>query len=413
MLLVLSLCRATPAPPRVVFRSAPDLASESQFVSVRSFVGRSVRKLSSDERPCHQCQLKIVVVVAMASLTSAYPVASTSRLVFAGAQSHLPRHLPLPPLARSSSTTTASTTSSTTTSAGSTSANAPRRASSRRLSARPGANLVGPADPVSNLRPVVYGSAFQTFLDSNDQTNNSSTGSTSSGSPSSSITTRHAALSHPYSTSEFTSLSPTSSSSSSSRGPRSVPPRSEYQTSLLRRLEAAELAHHLRRARADRFSQDFWEDNNRRYTKALEEYRRSRSGGGAGDWSSGSSTSSSSGSGSSIASSPGSASRTTPGGTERAPASQPLAPPPSKPPRASEDLLSPFYSAWLSANAARHQAYNERLWRITREDLVPAAQYSLLRTWCAVVAWGEARLGRIIGAGGGAGRRSGRDKEGW
>ncbi|PWN21033.1 hypothetical protein BCV69DRAFT_182297 [Microstroma glucosiphilum] len=338
----------------------------------------------------------------MAFLLPSQPVASTSRIVLAAAQSHLPRHLP--PLARSSSTATASSSS---TSAGTSASSPPRRASSRRLSARPGANLVGPADPLSNLRPVVYGSAFQTILDSHDQTGNSSIDTSSSGASSSSS----AALSHPYSTSEFNSLP--SASSASSSWSRSLPPRSEYQTSLLRRLEAAELAHHLRRARADRFSQDFWEDNNRRYTKALEEYRRSRSG--VGERSSSSSSSIS-------ATSSGSASRSLQDGTQSGSASHPSSSSssfssqtqtqtPTKPPKASEDLLSPFYSAWLSANAARHQAYNERLWRITREDLVPAAQYSLLRTWCAVVAWGEAKLGSVIGAG--ASSRSSRDKEGW
>lgn len=347
----------------------------------------------------------------MASLLPIQPVASTSRLVLAAAQSHVPRHLP--PLARSSSTATASTSSTT---AGSTAANPHRRASSRRLSARPGANLVGPADPLSNLRPVIYGSAFQTILNSHDQNSNSnSSNGTSSGSPSSSSSnSSSAAFSHPYSTSEFNTLSPSSSSSSSSSSSRSrsAAPRSQYQTSLLRRLEAAELAHHLRRARADRFSQDFWEDNNRRYTRALEEYRRSRTSSG---WNDGSSSSSSGMTGASSSSTTRSIQDGTQvGSAPQLRSSQPQSQAQSvyKSPKASEDLLSPFYSAWLSANAARHQAYNERLWRITREDLVPAAQYSLLRTWCAVVAWGEARLGRIVG-GRGDGSRIGGDKEGW
>lgn len=186
---------------------------------------------------------------------------------------------------------------------------------------------MGPPDALSNLRPVVYGSAFETMRRGEEPS--SAAGSRSSSSPA-----------HPYSTSEFTS--------SASLGPTfsSGKPHSAYFVSLLQRLEVAELEHHLRRSRSDRFSQSFWSDNNARYEKALGD-----------EFSQGSR--------------PGAASRAK-----------------------SEDVLAPFYAAWLSTNSQRHKAYNDRLWAMTREDLGPAMRYSLLRWWVGVVRWWEAKLGR-------------------
>lgn len=248
----------------------------------------------------------------------------------------------------SSPTSTASSASPT---PGNASSARPRRSSaaSRRLSARRGADLVGPPDAVSNLRPVIYSSAFEdqetpasSPLEARSDVNSNSNGTLQS---------------HPYSTAEFGASTPSTSAMASSR--RNQRPHSAYYLGLLDRLEAAELTHHLRLQRTDRFSQAFWSDNNARYAAALDQYKQ------------GLSTSSSTSSSSSSSSSSANASP-------------------------AQDLLAPFYTAWLSANRARHRAYNERLWAMTKDDLAPAMRYQMLRWWVGWVAWLEAKRGRGV-----------------
>lgn len=243
-----------------------------------------------------------------------------------------------------------STSSSSPTSTASSASPRPRRSSaaSRRLSARRGADLVGPPDAVSNLRPVIYSSAFEdqetpasSPLEVRSDVNSNTNGSLQS---------------HPYSTAEFGASTPSTSTMASSR--RNQRPHSAYYLGLLDRLEAAELTHHLRLQRTDRFSQAFWSDNNARYAAALDQYKQGLS--------TSSSTSSSSSSSSSANASP------------------------------AQDLLAPFYTAWLSANRARHRAYNERLWAMTKDDLAPAMRYQMLRWWVGWVAWLEAKRGRGV-----------------
>ncbi|GAC97448.1 hypothetical protein PHSY_005034 [Pseudozyma hubeiensis SY62] len=236
---------------------------------------------------------------------------------------------------------TRSTPRSFSTSASSSSAaRSPRR--SARFASRPGADMVGPPDPISNLRPVRYGSAFEEVS------------SSSSSSPSS----QALAMSHPYSLQEFTTSGDSWSPSRNARTP------SLYFERLLSKLEEAELAHKLRMARADNFNQRFWQDNNTRFIQALSEFR----------------------------------SRT---GSSKAVATLPKAVQEvNQATQDSEldldsDSLATFYSAWLKANSARHRAYNRQLWRQTFGDLAPAARYQALRAWAKMVGAVERRLGRI------------------
>ena len=197
--------------------------------------------------------------------------------------------------------------------------------------------MVGPPDSLSNLRPVKYGSAFEEEVPS--------TGASMS-------------ITHPYSLSEF------NQSASSSWGGASHRRRghSLYFERLLERLEEAELAHKLRRARADNFNQRFWQDNNARFIEALEEFR----------------------------------SRTS---SSKAVATLKTAPAPTNTnAKESEleidsDVLATFYSAWLKANATRHRAYNRQLWSQTFEDLAPAFRYQALRAWAKLVGATERKLG--------------------
>lgn len=226
-----------------------------------------------------------------------------------------------------------------------------RQRPSKRLSAQPGADLVGPPDANSNLRPVIYGSAFEENEARKRQSQDSGSQSLSSS---------------PYSTTEFTAQSAASASSSSSS------PLSSYYASLVARLEVAELEHHLRRARSDRFSQSFWDDNNRRYAEALERYQSSVPE--AIDDAQGSSQGT-------RATSPGqTAADTKPESTSKG-----LSANSSNNPK--QDLLAPFYAAWLSANSARHKAYNKRLWAMTKENLGPALRYAVLRKYVVLVRW--------------------------
>ncbi|WFD20438.1 hypothetical protein MCAP1_002682 [Malassezia caprae] len=93
---------------------------------------------------------------------------------------------------------------------------------------------VGPPDPVSNLRPVVY----------------------------SEPQARPTAL-HPYSLEEFTA-------------PARAEPASNalvrYADHLLGQLEAVKMHARLQSMWLDQFNQRFWFDNNVRFTRALEEY---------------------------------------------------------------------------------------------------------------------------------------------
>ncbi|KAK0564309.1 hypothetical protein OC861_004358 [Tilletia horrida] len=211
--------------------------------------------------------------------------------------------------------------------------------------------LVGPPDPISNLRPIRY-------------LNNSNSSSGAAASGSKAVSTNH----HPYSTSEFTSSSSALLSSEERRrsGRRTaggassdlhIPP-SEYYRALLAQLESASLAHRLRTTRAWSYDHRFWADNNARFTRDLTN------------------------SNSNSQATPGDAPPAAEGGNEHA---------------------AEFYQSWLSANADRHRAYNRALVSRTFGDLAPEARFRLLVGWVRVVAWWErevrARVLRLLGSG--------------
>jgi len=119
--------------------------------------------------------------------------------------------------------------------AASASSSKPSTKRSSRLAKRPGSDLVGQPDPISNLRPIKYGSAFESDPSSSSPNSNSSS-------------------THPYSLAEFTS--PSSSNGLGSSSKNSAPkPYSNYFLRLAGELEEAELIHRLRRSKADSFNQ--------------------------------------------------------------------------------------------------------------------------------------------------------------
>lgn len=116
------------------------------------------------------------------------------------------------------------------------------KARSTRLAKRAGSDSVGLPDPVSNLRPVTYGSAFESESDNLSSTSKPNTATNSSST-------------HPYSLSEFNSPTTTSKLSSSANFSRVPKPYSGYFLRLVEKLQEAELVHKLGRSRADSFNQ--------------------------------------------------------------------------------------------------------------------------------------------------------------
>ncbi|CAD6951540.1 unnamed protein product, partial [Tilletia laevis] len=177
--------------------------------------------------------------------------------------------------------------------------------------------LVGPPDPISNLRPIRYVSPL-------DRRVLPSSGAQQEG-----------AISHPYSLSEFSTGHQHQHQQSQTTGTRAhrgaeleIEP-SPYFQSLQSRLESASLAHRLRSSRAHTFDQRFWSDNNHRFARDL------------------------------------------------AASSTPHSPSPSE----TGENNAEFYTAWLSANADRHRAYNRVLVRRTFRDLAPEARWRVLVGW--------------------------------
>lgn len=164
---------------------------------------------------------------------------------------------------------------------------------------------VGPPDPVSNLRPVVFGG--------NDD-----------------VRTQRQASSvpHPYSLSEF----------GVSRGGRAEHGGMlvQYAHNLGTRLEALQLQARLQSMWLDQFNQRFWTDNNLRFQRALDQFE-TRAGFAAGE--------------------------------------APL------------DTVSPFYRAWLTANATRLRNYNRTLWLSTVRVVMAQSHYALARRYTRLVAY--------------------------
>ncbi|PWN46551.1 hypothetical protein IE53DRAFT_391274 [Violaceomyces palustris] len=304
--------------------------------------------------------------------------------------------------------TLASSSSSPSTSSSSSSPSPKSSTSSRsKLALRRGADLVGPPDPISNLRPVKYGSAFQ---------------------PSSSIpsspTSVSSPSSHPYSLSEF---KPTSFQDGGwnprrrAKGskPRMIPTRShsDYYQRLLERLEEAELVYRLRMTRSDSFSQNFWSDNNKRFNSALEDFTESynhqsynrhvsisTSVEGREEQEKGQEvgkvTSTTSSQGSSAKGKEAEGKGLGDGEVSNTVGEKGEGPPSIKTPRTvrseldlDSDSLAGFYSTWLQNNAKSHRDYNNRLWYQTFNDLHPAARYQRLRVWANLVRRFENALG--------------------
>ncbi|KAE8240556.1 hypothetical protein A4X13_0g7733 [Tilletia indica] len=228
--------------------------------------------------------------------------------------------------------------------------------------------LVGPPDPLSNLRPVRYVSPLDRSLLPSSRSEAASAASRQEPQEHQIPT-----ASHPYSLSEFSSTGRQQQqpdgkeafASPSSASPSPIEP-SDYFKSLQARLESASLAYRLRSSRANAFDQRFWADNNVRFTRDLSQFQQ--------------------------------AGHTATSGSVNAVGGE----------EGSDDAQ--FYKAWLSANADRHRAYNRALVRRTFADLAPEARWKVLVGWVRVVGWWErevrAKVFRLLGAGGSSSQRA-------
>ncbi len=239
--------------------------------------------------------------------------------------------------------------------------------------------MVGPPNPLSNLRPVKYGSAFEEELDG---PSTSAPGSSKGAAFQIKRTEGLAGAgqsSHPYSLSEFSSLSGEGQrAGSSSRLGKAAPkkPHSAYFNRILERLEAAELEHRLRRVRSDAFHERFWADNNVRFEGDMDGFRANLEAQTRGTAAPSSEAPASDAQGRPQA------------GAQEAKALSP------EQKRANSDSLAPFYTAWLTANASRHKAYNRALVGGLFRDLGPAFRYERLRWWAGLVRRAERMMGR-------------------
>lgn len=257
----------------------------------------------------------------------------------------------------------------------SSSAWAPPRRNRRQLAAAPGADVVGPPDPVSNLRPVRYGSAFDV----------------QAGAQCEGDTDKRKA--HPYSLSEFSILTPDQdvprhpflSGMAGMLRLRQVP-HSWYYRELVQRLEVAEMQSALRRVHSDAFHQRFWRDNNARYERDMYLFQTNPPVPPA-----------QLAQQKTLALEDAPAPSSVPAGETpvRAEASASASPSeigsaaPQRPPLP----MSDFYQAWLGANTERHRAYNRALLTDLITGLRPAWNYAWLRIWTRTVKRAERTLG--------------------
>lgn len=107
---------------------------------------------------------------------------------------------------------------------------------------------VGPPDPVSHLRPVVYAS--------NEEREQAGGARTA----------------HPYSLAEFSQPLGRIAGARGGAGAQLGGPLGAYHGRMLQRLEAARLDARLQSIWLDQFNQRFWTDNNARFERALTEY---------------------------------------------------------------------------------------------------------------------------------------------
>ncbi|PWN90723.1 hypothetical protein FA10DRAFT_122167 [Acaromyces ingoldii] len=189
-------------------------------------------------------------------------------------------------------------------------------------------DLVGPPDPISNIRPVLYARLV-------------ARSSRPGGPPASNA---NASNPHPYSTSEFDSPSVG----------KGIWGRWAQQVG--ERLQEAELQLRLARMSGDGLTQRFWRDNNLRFGKDLDE-ARTRGGEGA---------------------------RALPVPTSSTGEEQALELADAKK-KGLESVDSSFYAQWLDANGPRHRAYNVLVWKQAALEVKLGARVAWLQFLLRIV----------------------------
>lgn len=223
-------------------------------------------------------------------------------------------------------------------------------------------DLVGPPDPVSNIRPMFYAPVPS-----------SSTTTTTSFASNSLLSSP--SLPHPYSLSEFSQVT-TRGGKGSSRG-AGLGIFKSYRDHLDRvsnKVEEAEMKLRVSKLGTDNITQRFWKDNNSRFTRDLESWReqsqRRISALPDGVL----------GVGNEAIANISTITTTTSVANKSIEAANEL----------SRDE-SAFYANWLQANGRRNRAYNVLVWRQAWDQVRLDAKVVLLRNWLKALVYMRGR----------------------
>ncbi|UZJ56689.1 hypothetical protein CBS101457_006009 [Exobasidium rhododendri] len=216
-------------------------------------------------------------------------------------------------------------------------------------------DLVGPPDPISNIRPMFYAPV----------PSYSTTSASSSQSPGITTSRYAKATPHPYSLSEFSQLSRSNKGLSSSKfGSRVVQNYRNYVDTISSEVEEAEMKLRLSKLTNDTITQRFWRDNNIRFTRDLghwkeESHRR-------------------------VAALPEGVTGEDMGREDmhRSSNGDANAGQSSKSTEAAAEMSkdeSAFYANWLQANGRRNRAYNVLVWKQAWQQVRLGARVTYLR----------------------------------
>lgn len=203
-------------------------------------------------------------------------------------------------------------------------------------------DLVGPPDPISNIRPMFYAPIASSSSPTNLKRNSSSAKSTNN-------------LPHPYSLSEFSQSSTSTSRSGLTKGLGKLKSFRDLVDRVTHRVEESELRLRIGKMGTDNITQRFWRDNNLRFNRDLDSWREE-------------SQRRISALPEGVTSSSDSATRVVVNHADDS----------AKEMSKDESI---FYANWLRANAKRNRSYNVLVWKQAWEQVRLGARVSILRQW--------------------------------
>lgn len=224
-------------------------------------------------------------------------------------------------------------------------------------------DIVGPPDPISNIRPVIY--AQSEISDSKRRREGPAPGQAGA---SASAFGPQQQQPHPYSAHEFSQPSSSTEGSRRLRGLGIFRYYRDHVDSVTDRFEEASMRLRLAKLGTDATTQRFWRDNNIRFSRDLESWRRRKG------LIEGAETESAN---RPVQNRQAQAQDTSQSAVTSDTASLPLSP-------LEPSSESDFYATWLQANSRRNRAYNILVWKQAWEQVRLSARVSALRTWLRV-----------------------------